>query len=118
MRTTLVFALSLILFGCNQSQNTNEADLIQVLVDEHLIILEDGELRDGTEVTFEKVMVESNDQEWFKANLIQDNLPDDSVKKTEHEIYLKQNEVGEWEVVDKKLVDIECRRGKVDGMCI
>jgi|GEM_PF-1889224 hypothetical protein len=120
MKNLLIFVSVLILFGCNQSQDANEKDLIQVLVDENMITLsEDGELSEDIEVSFEEITPEDSEEpEWFKVNLIHDNLPDDSVKKTEYEVQIKRGENQEWEITDKILIDLECRRGKVDDLCI
>jgi hypothetical protein len=48
----------------------------------------------------------------MKVFLSSDGLPDDEVKKEEYQIELEQQEDGNWEIAEKKLIREECWPGR------
>lgn len=60
----------------------------------------------NTEIRIEKMLPEDpNDFQWLKVVIVEDGLADDSVKKEEREVHLKQDANGSWEVVYQAVVE-------------
>ena len=105
-----------------ETQQSSSSTPIEALLAEEILLLSEAlePHPSTTEIVFEKVIPEDREKKtWFKVKLMQDKLPDDSVKMMEYELHIKQNQDEEWEVVDKEITNTECYRGETEeGLCI
>lgn len=124
-----LLAFSLFLSGCVSVETTPDSPetssplIPSASADSPLEVLfqegffQEDTLPMSTELHLEK-MQNSEEASQLKATLKLDGFMDDSVKGETYELILKKQDDGTWTVSEKKLIDQECYRGEVDGLCV
>jgi hypothetical protein len=138
-----LFGFAILLAGCSTQNNTDlqgvtpqedtstplvenemliEKPLtpIEALVAENLFTLGKDEIYPTkTELRSERMLPDDpKDFPWLKVFIVEEGLPDDSVKSSEYEVHLKRQQDGSWKVIHQELLNFECYRGKTNGGCI
>ncbi|MBL4695045.1 hypothetical protein JKY72_06795 [Candidatus Gracilibacteria bacterium] len=126
MKKLLGISLSfvILLAGCSGGNDAYVEDKLatplQAIIAENLLLIENSDTYPlNTELHIERMLPENpKDLPWLKVVIIQDGLPDDSIKREESELHLKRQQDGLWEVTYSELLDFECYREKSKQGCI
>lgn len=82
---------------------------LDAILKENILIVENPE---EAYPKMTQIKMESLDYYRMRVVVSQDSLPDDVLKKQEHEIYLERKDGEGWKVVSKKLIREECWPGR------